>query len=226
MNKTDFVPNSFLGAMAVGFYLLTAPVTRLWYNRCGAKKSERDMSLPGDEVVSHPRLTYTRAISINAPAKSIWPWLVQIGQGRGGLYSYDGLENLVGCDIHSADRILPHYQKLQPGDCIDFGPAEKKFPGQVIVALEPERYLLMHGMDPNTRKADQSATWVFVLDEQADGSTRFIVRARNGYVPNLTNHLVWHIVEPIAFVMERRMLRGIKRRAELYARSSSSSSSS
>lgn len=218
MRKADFAANSFLGAMAVGVCLLAAPVVRLWYNRHGASKSERKKKLVGDELVSHPRLSYTRAMSIKAPAKAIWPWLLQLGQGRGGLYSYDGLENLVGCDIHSADCILPQYQHLQPGDCIDFGPADKKFPGQVVVDLEPDRYLLLCGMDPHTRKADKSATWVFVLDEQADGSTRLIVRARNGYTAGLANHLIWHLVEPVAFVMERRMLRGIKRRVEYYQR--------
>jgi hypothetical protein len=139
-----------------------------------------------------------------------------MGQGRGGLYSYDGLENLVGCDIHSAERILPQYRNLQPGDRIDFGPADKKFPGQVVIDLVPERYLLMCGMDPNTRAPDKSATWAFVLDEQPDGCTRLLVRARNGYVPSLANHLIWHLVEPVAFVMEREMLRGIKRRVEYY----------
>ena len=72
--------------------------------------------MPGDELVAHPVLGYTRAITINAPADRVWPWLVQMGQGRGGLYSFDGLENLVGCDIHSTDRILPAAQQLAVGD--------------------------------------------------------------------------------------------------------------
>lgn len=214
-----FNAHTMAGAVQVAFYVLTAPLTRLWYNRYGATKAELAASLPGDEIVAHPKLQHTRAISIDAPAAAVWPWLVQMGQGRGGLYSYDGLENLVGCEMHSADRILPEHQHLQVGDCIDFGPAEKKFPGQKVVALVPERYLLMCGLDPATRQGDHSATWVFVLQEQEGAGTRLIVRSRNGYAPALANHIIWHIVEPIAFVMENEMLRGLKRRAQWYARS-------
>ena len=160
-----------------------------------------------------PRIASTRAITIQAPAAAVWPWLVQMGQGRGGLYSYDGLENLVGCDIQSADRILPEFQNLQVGDHVLFGPAEKKFPGQVVLEIQPERAIVLCGLNPATRQAETSATWVFVLEEQAGGATRLLVRSRNGYEPSVANHIVWHIVEPISFVMERKMLQGIKARA-------------
>ena len=116
--------------------LLSAPVSRKWFNRWGATEVELTKNLPGDALVPSPRLAYTRAISINASAASVWPWLVQMGQGRGGLYSYDGLENLIGCDIHSADHILPEHQNLQVGDQILFGPEAKKFPGQVVLDIQ------------------------------------------------------------------------------------------
>ncbi|MBN1284939.1 MAG: hypothetical protein JXB47_06055 [Anaerolineae bacterium] len=214
MADKRFKTNSFVGAVQVALALVTAPLARLWYNAWGATAEEVKRALPGDDIVPRPKLAYTRAVAIRAPAADIWPWLAQLGQGRGGLYSYDGLENLAGCDIHSAGRILPECQDLKAGDHIRFGPAEKKFPGQVVAALEPGKYLLMYALDPATRQASESATWVLYLDEKPDGVTRLIARARNGYEPGLMNHILWHIVEPLNFVMERRMLLGIKARAE------------
>jgi hypothetical protein len=214
MKTTTYGTNTVLGALNVALMLLTAPLSRRWFNRWGATAAERARVLPGDALIPAPRLAYTRAITIKAPAADVWPWLVQMGQGRGGLYSYDGLENLVGCDIHSAAAILPAYQHLQVGDQIRFGPEGKQFPGQLVLALQPGRSILMCGLNPATRQADMSATWVFVLEEQADGTTRMLVRGRNRYAPGVASHLIWHLVEPVAFVMERRMLRGIKARAE------------
>lgn len=214
MKTSQYGTNTFIGAVQVATFLLTSPLSRRWYNHWGATEEEIARSLPGDELVPSPKIMYTRAITIQAPAASIWPWLVQMGQGRGGLYSYDGLENLIGCDIHSADRILPEFQDLQVGDHVLFGPAEKKFPGQVVIEIQPGRSILMCALDPVTRQAVESATWVFVLDEQADGSTRLVVRGKNGYAPGFMNALLWHIVEPINFVMERKMLQEIKARVE------------
>ncbi|MBA3468224.1 MAG: hypothetical protein H0T53_01140 [Herpetosiphonaceae bacterium] len=203
MNVANDRLSTALGAINVALMALSAPVSRHWFNRWGATAAELASTLP-----------YTRAITIKAPPSAIWPWLVQLGQGRGGLYSYDGLENMLGCDIHSANTILPAYQKLQVGDEILFGPAAKKFPGQLVLAIQPERAILMCGLNPASRQPETSATWVFVLEPQPNGTTRLLVRGRNAYAPGLANHLLWHLVEPVAFVMERRMLRGIKQRAE------------
>ena len=83
--------------------------------RWGATDEELVATLPGDELVPHPDLTTTRAVTVNARAADVWPWIAQLGQGRGGFYSYDALENLVGCDIHSADRIVPAWQGVAVG---------------------------------------------------------------------------------------------------------------
>jgi hypothetical protein len=206
-------PSTLRGLLDMALIVPTAPLSRRWFNRWGARPDEIRRPLPGDEIVPRPRLAYTRAISIDAPPSAVWPWLVQIGQGRGGLYSYDGLENLVGCELHSADTILPEHQRLAPGDHVLFGPAEKKFPGQVVLEVIPERALVMCARHPETRQPERSATWVFVLEPEGQG-TRLLVRGRNGYAKGATNHVAWHVVEPIAFVMERRMLRGLKARAE------------
>ena len=121
-------------------------------------------ALPGDEQVPDPILAYTRAITIHAPVSTVWPWIVQIGQGRGGLYSYDFLENLVGCDMHSADQILPEHQDLKVGDIVRFGPPEKNFPGQKVLRIEPERALVMCGYDPTTGEIQDFATWTLTLE--------------------------------------------------------------
>lgn len=214
MAASKYATNSFIGAVQVGLTLITSPLSRRWYNRWGATADEQRMALPGDELVPQPRLRYTRAITIHAPAAVVWQWLVQIGQGRGGLYSYDGLENLIGCDLHSADRIQPEWQELKVGDHVLFGPAEKKFPGQVVVQVEPEQALVMVALDPQTRQEVRFATWAFRLLALDDSTTRLIVRGLNGHPPGLGNTVIWRMVEPVSFVMERKMLQGIKARGE------------
>ena len=97
---------------AVAAYIL---LVRRWQLRWGATEEERDAALPGDDLIANPDLLATRAITMSAPADQIWPWIAQLGQGRGGFYSYDALENLVGCDIHSADRSSPSGRTSRSG---------------------------------------------------------------------------------------------------------------
>lgn len=108
---------SLVGAAATAA-LLARPRLLRW----GATGQECGEALPGDELIEHADLTATRAITIHAPADDVWPWSAQLGQGRGGFYSYDFLENLVGCDIHSADRIVPEWQDVAVGDAIRLAP--------------------------------------------------------------------------------------------------------
>ena len=105
-------------AAAACYVLAVRPRLLRW----GASTQEAAGPLPGDELVPTPRMQSTRAVTINAPAASVWPWLVQLGAGRGGMYSYDLLENAAGLGIHSADRILPEHQRLDVGDVIPLGP--------------------------------------------------------------------------------------------------------
>ena len=74
--------------------------------------------MPGDELVAHPDVRAARGITVDAPPDEVWPWIAQIGQGRGGLYAYDGLENPLGMDLHSADRVLPKHQDVRVGDVV------------------------------------------------------------------------------------------------------------
>jgi hypothetical protein len=106
-----------LGGLLPVAGLLYDVVARPRINQWGATDQEHQATWPGDRLLARPGFVWTNAITIQRPATQVWPWLLQLGQGRGGLYSYDWLENLVGCDIHSADRVLPQFQQpLQVGD--------------------------------------------------------------------------------------------------------------
>jgi hypothetical protein len=214
------------GAQVLGALLLS-PVVRDRYNRWGATKAELDAPMAGDELVAEPKLGYTRAITIEAPPEAVWPWLAQFGQGRGGFYSYDALENLVGCKIHSTDRILLEHQDPQPGDLIRSGPPGKRYAAWWILDVAEPRHLVMIGADPDTMEAPPivdaipdrgyvASTWQWELRPHRDGeATRLVVRQRLIFNPR--QRLLWRLVEPLNFVMERAMLRGIKRRAEAHA---------
>lgn len=154
----------------------------------------------------------------NAAAK-VWPWLVQMGQGRGGFYSYEWLENLVGCDIHNADRIIPECQRLEVGDGILLHP-KVPFP---VALIEPGRVIVLHydtrtGLAPipGTRSFDYfESSWLFFLDAEDDKSTRLISRFRIDYSPGLRNKVSYRcFMEPISSTMQRKMLSGIKERVE------------
>lgn len=209
-----------IGAAQIASLLFLSPLLRSWYNRWGASDKEIQETLPGDELVPNPMLGYTHAISISAHPADIWPWLAQIGQGRGGLYSYDGLENLAGCKIHSVDMILPEHQHPNPGDLVRLGP--QGYPCFSIAAIENCRALVLVSADPKTgepgndkprtEKGYSIASWQFVLKTEDTQSTRLLVRQRLAYSPDLA--WVWRLTEPINFVMERKMLLGIKQRVE------------
>ena len=205
------VGDVLIGGLQVAAVTVAAPVARSWYNRWGARADELAALMPGDELVPRPRLGYTRAIDIRAAPAAVWPWLVQIGQGRGGLYSFDGLENLVGCRMHSADRIIAEYQRLAPDDLIRLGPAgypcfrvqEVRPPSTLVLLSQPPR--------PGTTEAGV-ASWQWQLLPQGETGTRLLARQRLDFPDRF--RLIWRLVEPVGFVMERRMLRGLKLRAE------------
>jgi hypothetical protein len=218
---------TILESLAGASYMAAAIVLRPLFlprlRRWGATAAELQRALPGDELVTQSRAGYTQAITIHAPVEAVWPWLAQIGQGRGGFYSYEVLENLVGCDIHSADRILPELQELKTGDGIRLHP---NIPALPVAVLEPQRALLLYGSEPIGQQPDRAGppeyfatTWLFYVEGLADGTTRLISRYRLGYTPRFGNDLAYRgFVEPISAVMQRKMLLGIKERAEAAGR--------
>jgi hypothetical protein len=192
-----------LGSIAVAamlYRLLLRPPILNW----GATDVEASARLPGDELLEEADGVATRAITIDAPASAVWPWIAQMGPApRGGAYTYDWIENLLGLEMHSADRVLPEYQHPQVGDTLGYGKNRMRFE-----RVEPQRVLA-------TRSEDGNWVWTFVLDEQ-DGRTRLISRNRFR-LPTLTAKIGMVPMEPASLVMERKMLRGIKRRAERLA---------
>jgi hypothetical protein len=175
----------------------------------GATGRERGEPLPGDDLLTDADLTATRAITIAAPAGRVWPWIAQLGQGRGGFYSYDFLENLAGCDIHSADAIVPEWQHIKGGDPVRLAPQV----ALVVAVAEPRRALVLRGGVPLADPPPFDSTWAFVLRDQPGGTTRLLVHERYACTRPWARMLV-EAVEPVAFVMTQEMLRGIKNRAE------------
>jgi hypothetical protein len=169
---------------------------RPWLLRWGATREETHQARPGDALVPEPGIQSTRAITIHAPVDAVWPWLAQIGQDRGGFYSYEWLENLAGCDMHNADRIHPEWQRRAVGEIVRLHPQT----GLRVTLFEPNRVLALENWG------------AFVLERLDAHTTRLIARSRSPRGPfSLAMALVGEIPH---FVMERAMLLGIKRRAE------------
>ncbi|WP_326950138.1 SRPBCC family protein [Amycolatopsis sp. NBC_01307] len=197
-------------AGALGVLLLAVPALRKWQLRWGADHHEVIAALAGDDLIAEPDLVATRAITITAPASQVWPWLAQLGQARGGFYSYDVLENLVGCDIHSAERIVAAWQHVEVGDEVKLHPDVS----MAVAGLEEGRALVLRGAVPMGKAAaPYDCTWAFVLRDRPDGSTRLVMRERYGYSRRWAGLLI-EPVEAVSFVMSRKMLMGIRDRAE------------
>jgi len=181
--------------------LLCAALARKWVLTWGASAREAASSLPGDELLDDADGSSTRAISIAAPASDIWPWLAQLGPApRGGAYTYDWIENLLSLNMHSTDRVLAEFQHPQVGDTISLGANQ-----MTLERVEPDRVLAWRSQDGNW-------VWAFVLSEQGE-QTRLISRNRFR-LPALAARLGMLAMEPASLVMERKMLIGIKQRAE------------
>jgi hypothetical protein len=172
----------------------------------GATASEATDTLPGDELLADADGVSTRAIDIAASASAVWPWLAQMGPSpRGGAYTYDWIENLLGLNMHSADTVLPEFQHPQVGDTIGYGSNRMR-----LERVEPERVLAWRSQDGNW-------VWTFVLKPD-DGTTRLISRNRFR-LPTLAARIGMVPMEPASLVMERKMLLGIKKRGEQIASS-------
>ncbi len=198
--------------LALGALLLTRRMTQTW----GTAEGEHDMVLPGDELVPDARaVVATRAVTIDAPPSDVWPWLVQLGQGRGGFYSYDALENLAGLGIHSADSVEDRWQDLAVGDDVHLADEV----ALRVALLEPGSHVVLLGA-PGPGRPDTMPfrfSWAFVVRPLPPGRagsarTRLLVRER--YLPlGAAGRAVVEAVQPVSFVMSQKMLRGIRDRA-------------
>ena len=206
-------------AAALLVYLTGIVVLRHWYNNSGSSESERAGPLPGDALTPEPAHQYTRAITVRAPVSAIWPWLVQLGQDRAGVYSYDRLERAFGLEVHNADRIVPEWQHLAVGDLVRVAPPDwlggrlGRDVGLRVAQLEPNRALGL---------TSSMFNWSFVLQPLDSQTTRLIVRTRihnsvgvGPYFKSLSGVIGF---EPVMYIMESKMLRTLKERVESSAR--------
>ncbi len=206
--------------------------------RWGARDDEVDASLPGDDVIPHPNLETTHAITIAAPPEAVWPWIAQGGYGRGGWYSDSWLDPLVIGVLRlmtpagkptptlpppSADRILAEYQTPAPGDIIPDGPPETAW--FRVVAVEPNSHYVLHStthieyLTPGPLQGTQRAlrgdfTWVFALKSINGNSTRLLLRTRMHATPRSMLRLMLPFLLAGDFAQARAILNGIKVRAE------------
>lgn len=178
-----------------------------WMMRWGATDTELAMALPGDPLIPPKTVVSTRAITIHAPVEQVWAWLVQLGQARGGFYSYDWLENLFLAQMHNADRIVPEWQQPQVGDTVAYMANPPPMSLAEIGLIEPPRMMVLKG------------GWGFYLQPVDAQTTRFIVRYASFPVQgNLAAELFYYpVFEPAHFIMEAGMMMGIKQRAEQMA---------
>lgn len=196
--------SAFAGSVAV---LATSYLrwVRPWQLTWGATDDEVTAALPGDEVVGRPSFNATRAVSIAAPPECIYPWLVQMGVGRAGWYSYDVLDNLAR---PSATVILPEHQQIEVGDVVPMSPDGKQ--GMRVLDFRPDSWLLWwDGVG--------DSTWAWSIQPAADGTSRLVSRVRMRYRWLSVSIVFGLLVEFFDLVMMRRAMLGIAQRAEALA---------
>jgi hypothetical protein len=165
--------------------------------------------------VPAPTSHWTHGVEIDAPADAVWPWVAQIGADRGGFYSYQWLENVVGCEVRNAERIHPEWE-VKVGDGLRLHPDMPPLP---VVEVERGRYWLAFGAADAAAKAAGKAwvesCWLFFLEPLGPDRCRFISRYRTATSDDLGMKLAYGAaIEPIGFAMDRRMLLGVKERVE------------
>lgn len=199
-----------IGAVAgVAAYTLFA---RKWHNRWGATDEEVAMRLPGDDIVAHPNMNSTRAITVDAAPEDIWPWLVQMGKGRGGLYSYDWLDIAFRyLDRASATEILPEFQQLKPGALIPMGRDDTTADDFYVHSVEQNRALVIGANEAPMR---DKVSWAIVLFPVGIDKTRLIMRVRGDIEMSPKGVVLYGLLEPAAFVMLRKQMLNLKKLAE------------
>ncbi len=189
--------------VAIGAYAALLAVSRPLHRRWGATDEEIGRPMPGDKL-SQGGAMANHAITINAPVEKVWPWLVQIGQDRAGFYSYSWLENLFRADIYNADEIVPEWQTIEEGGHVRL--ASKDVYGDApllrVSHVVPGRSFVLEGWGE------------FVLRPIDSNTTRLLIRSHRTKRSPLMEALCFFFMEPAHFLMERRMLLGIKERAE------------
>jgi hypothetical protein len=204
------------GALIIAAFL--TPFLRRARSHWGLSRELAERSYPGDELVPLPRTSFTHGVEIEVPAERAWQWVTQIGADRGGFYSYQWLENLLGCEVQNAEIVHPEWE-AKVGQSLVLHPAPDA-PRLPIVAVERLRHVLAFaGEDPQARAAGKpwsAVTWLFFVEAVGEGSCRVISRYRAACSDDVATRLAYGptLLEPVSFVMDRRMLLGLKQRAE------------
>ncbi|MBT8451498.1 MAG: hypothetical protein KJO40_05985 [Deltaproteobacteria bacterium] len=203
------------GVGLIAWHLVATPFVGRKRLHWGTRDSEATDPLPGDELVPAPKWSYTYGTDVAAPPEAVWPWVAQIGQRRGGFYSYQSLENAVGCKIRNTTEILPEHQHPEVGQNLYLHPTT---PPMRIEIVDPPHALVLFG-SPADVAAEQSwgvMTWQFIIRPGTEGKSRLLTRGRSDFSPGCASRLAFgrFPIEPITFVMSRKMLLEIKRLAE------------
>jgi hypothetical protein len=204
-------------SVGLGAYLF---VIRPWFLHWGTSASEIRQIWPGDELSPRPGYVATRAVTIQAPAESVWRWVVQVGQDRAGFYSYSWLENIFLADMHNADRTVEEWQTRNIGDTVWLA-RKDRYRGMArltVALLTPNRAMVMVSpIDYQRISAGESAggSWAFILTAVDPRTTRLILRSRSGQSGSIWRMAYnYFVFDPAHFIMERKMMLGIKHRAE------------
>ena len=176
-----------------------------WMNRWHTSAEERAASFPGDDLVTAPKLLINRGVTIKAAPENIYPWLLQIGADKAGMYSYTWLERLTGCKMAKDEVIRPQWQTLKEGDLMKMCAGEFAPPPYIVARLIPNEAVIFGHKDGDA----WAETWQFVLIPQADGTTRLLTRTSTTMVGG-----AWEVFNRIAFVMERKMLLTLRNLSE------------
>ncbi|WP_370179491.1 hypothetical protein [Rhodococcus wratislaviensis] len=206
MTRSAVIRQSLGGAVLIAVHVILTKRLRRRRTTWGATAAEAAATLPGDELIADPAWGYTHAVTVDAPRELVWPWIVQLGQGRGGFYSYVGLENLIGCRVRNTEKVLPDHQTLETGDEVRLHP---KAPPMAVASVETNARLVLYARDPRTGDA---FIWAFHLLPDQAGRTRLIERGSSSCGPGLASRLFFGplLTEPIGFVMSRKMLLTIR----------------
>jgi hypothetical protein len=203
------------GATLIVWNLVATPFIGRRRLRWGTVGTETTDSMPGDELVPEPKWSYTLGITVDAAPEDVWPWIAQLGQRRGGFYTYQTLENMVGCGITNTTKILPVHQHPTVGEDIYLHPTS---PPMRIEIVDPPTALVLFGspVDMGAEESGGMSTWQFAVNPGPGGGSRLLTRGRYDYTPDWKSRLAFgrFPIELITFVMSRKMMLEIKRLAE------------
>ena len=208
MSKSAKIIRLVVGILLVIIIILVASLALLrhWTRTWGATEADVQRTLPGDELIARTTSDWTHGATIDAPPEEVWPWIAQIGDDRGGFYSYTFIENLLmGEDLyHNANRILPEFQNPQLGEGLVMDSLQ-------VYGAEPGKWLLAA---QTSAEGDFDWVWLWHVEPVGTNQTRLLVRQAMRLFPEASNPVMATVTDLGAFVMEWRMIKGLKLRAE------------